>query len=104
VIDKPLNAPARLVQILVKDGDDARDLISVVWGQFFVVATMLGVGLVWAFIRGWQLTLAGLASAPVFAIPTAVQTKLVAKFEVRNKRAREDVARDYYDVLFFLAL
>jgi len=98
--DKPLNAPARLVQILVKDGDDARDLISVVWGQFFVVATMLGVGLVWAFIRGWQLTLAGLAIAPVFAITMAVQTKLVAKCEVRNKRAREDVARDYYDVCF----
>ena len=102
--DKPLNAPARLVQILVKDGDDARDLISVVWGQFFVVATMLGVGLVWAFIRGWQLTLAGLAIAPVFAITMAVQTKLVAKCEVRNKRAREDVARDYYDVRFFFVL
>ena len=102
--DKPLNAPARLVQILVKDGDDARDLISVVWGQFFVVATMWGVGLVWAFIRGWQLTLAGLAIAPVFAITMAVQTKLVAKCEVRNKRAREDVARDYYDVRFVLVL
>jgi len=69
--DKPLHAPARLIQILVKDGDDARDLISVVWGQFFVVAAMLGVGLVWAFIRGWQLTLAGLAIAPVFAITMA---------------------------------
>jgi len=102
--DKPFHSPARLVQILVKDGDDARDLISVVWGQFFVVATMLGVGLVWAFIRGWQLTLAGLAIAPVFAITMAVQTKLVAKCEVRNKRAREDVARDYYDVRFQLVL
>jgi len=83
--DKPLHDPARLVQILVKDGDDARDLISVVWGQFFVVAAMLGVGLVWAFIRGWQLTLAGLAIAPVFAITMAVQTKFVARCEVRNK-------------------
>jgi hypothetical protein len=65
---------------------------------------MLGVGLVWAFIRGWQLTLAGLAIAPVFAITMAVQTKLVAKCEVRNKRAREDVARDYYDVRFVFVL
>jgi ATP-binding cassette subfamily B (MDR/TAP) protein 1 len=102
--DKPLHAPARIVQILVRDGEDARDLISVVWGQFFVVATMLGVGLVWAFIRGWQLTLAGLAIGPVFAITMAVQTKLVAGCEVRNKRAREDVARDYYDVCDLLLL
>jgi len=102
--DKPLHAPARLVQILVKDGEDARDLISVVWGQFFVVATMLVVGLVWAFIRGWQLTLAGLAIAPVFAITMAVQTKLVARCEARNKRAREDVARDYYDVRLVLVI
>jgi len=102
--DKPFHSPARLVQILVKDGDDARDLISVVWGQFFVVATMVGVGLVWAFVRGWQLTLAGLAIAPVFAITMVVQTKLVAKCEVRNKRAREDVARDYYDVRLELVL
>lgn len=29
---------------------------------------MLGLGLVWAFIRGWQLTLVGVAIAPVFGI------------------------------------
>ncbi|KAF8965780.1 P-loop containing nucleoside triphosphate hydrolase protein [Flammula alnicola] len=97
--DRPANAPARLVQILVRDGDDARNLISVVWGQFFVVAAMLGVGLTWAMVRGWQLTLAGFAIAPVFAITMAVQTRLVARCEVRNKRAREEVARGYYEAI-----
>ncbi|CAA7263408.1 unnamed protein product [Cyclocybe aegerita] len=97
--DRPSNGPARLVQIIVKDGDDARNLVSVVWGQCVVVVAMLGVGLIWALIRGWQLTLAGFAIAPVFAITMAVQTKLVAKCEVRNKRAREEVARGYYDAI-----
>ncbi|KAF5328410.1 hypothetical protein D9619_013237 [Psilocybe cf. subviscida] len=60
---------------------------------------MLGVGLIWALVRGWQLTLAGFAIAPVFAVVMAVQTKLVARCEVRNKRARESVARAYYETL-----
>ena len=96
--DRPQHGPARLVQILVKDGDDSRDLIAVVWGQFCVVIAMLGVGLVWAFIRSWQLTLAGLAIGPVFAITMAVQSRLVAGAVARNKLAREEVAKGYYDV------
>ncbi|KAF5323144.1 hypothetical protein D9619_013760 [Psilocybe cf. subviscida] len=86
-------------QVIVRDGDDARNLIAVVWTQGLVVVTMLGVGLIWALVRGWQLTLAGFAIAPVFAVVMAVQTKLVARCEVRNKRARESVARAYYETL-----
>jgi ATP-binding cassette subfamily B (MDR/TAP) protein 1 len=96
--DKSENSPVRLVQILIKDGDDARNLIAVVLGQLAVVTSMLTVGLVWALVKGWQLTLVGFAIAPVFAITMAVQTGLVAKCELRNKRAREDVAKGYYEV------
>jgi hypothetical protein len=68
-------------------GEDARNLISVVWVQFLVGA-MLGVGLIWALTRKWQLTLAGFAVVPVFAGVTALQTKLVVRCEARNKKAR----------------
>ncbi|KAM6501467.1 P-loop containing nucleoside triphosphate hydrolase protein [Amanita muscaria] len=97
--DKENNSPARIVQVLVKDGDDARNLVAVVIGQCLVVSAMLGVGLLWALARGWQLTLAGVAIAPVFAGVMALQTGLVAKCEVRNKRAREDVAQSYYEAI-----
>ncbi|THH19333.1 hypothetical protein EW146_g1804 [Bondarzewia mesenterica] len=97
--DKAENAPVRLVQVLIKDGDDARSLIATVLSQAVVVFTMLGVGLMWALARGWQLTLVGFAIAPVFAITMVVQTNLVAKCEYRNKRAREEVARGYYDTI-----
>ncbi|KAF9462182.1 P-loop containing nucleoside triphosphate hydrolase protein [Collybia nuda] len=97
--DKMENSPVRLVQVLIKDGDDARNLIAVVFGQCVVVVAMLGVGLIWAMVRGWQLTLVGFAIAPVFALTMAVQTSLVAKCEVRNKRAREEVAKGYYDAI-----
>ena len=96
--DRPAHASSKLVQVLVKDGDDARDLIAVVLGQLCVVAAMLCVGIIWALIRGWQLTLAGVAIAPVFALIMAFQSKLVAKCEFRNKRSREEVATSYFDV------
>lgn len=100
--DRSENAPAHLVNVLVKDGDDARTLIANVLCQFLVVLAMLGVGLIWALVRGWQLTLVGFAIAPVFAVTMALQSSVVAKCEVRNKRAREDVAKQYYDVSPFV--
>jgi hypothetical protein len=66
------------------------------------VAAMLSVGLVWALAKGWQLTMVGLAIAPVFAGAMAFQTGLVAKCELRTKRATEEVAMSYYEVSFFL--
>ena len=92
------NGPIKLVQILIKDGDDARSLLATVFAQAIVVIVMLGTGLLWAMIRGWQLTLVGMAIAPLFVVTMAVQTNLVAKCELRNKRAREQVAKEYYEV------
>jgi ATP-binding cassette subfamily B (MDR/TAP) protein 1 len=97
------NGPIKLVQILIKDGDDARSLLATVFPQAIVVIAMLGTGLIWAMITGWQLTLVGMAIAPVFVVTMAVQTNLVAKCELRNKRAREQVAKEYYEVRFTLA-
>ncbi|KII91881.1 hypothetical protein PLICRDRAFT_104545 [Plicaturopsis crispa FD-325 SS-3] len=97
--DRSANSPVRLVQVLIKDGDDARTLIATVLGQCVVVCAMLGVGLIWALIRGWQLTLVGFAIAPIFAGTMALQTSLAAKCELRNKRAREDVAKGYYEAI-----
>ena len=89
------------VQTIVKDGEDARLLISTVWGQCFVVTSMLAAGLIWALVWGWQLTLAGLAIAPVFAFTMAFQSRLVTSAEARNKAAREEVARVYYQSVLY---
>ena len=96
--DRSENAAVKLCQILARDGEDARALISTVFAQSIVVLSMLAVGLIWALVRGWQLTLVGFAIAPVFVLTMVVQSRLVAKCELRNKRAREEVAKGYYDV------
>ena len=96
--DRSENAAVKLCQIFARDGDDARSLIATVLSQAVVVTSMLAVGLIWALARGWQLTLVGFAIAPVFIVTMVVQSRLVAKCELRNKRAREQVAKEYYDV------
>jgi ATP-binding cassette subfamily B (MDR/TAP) protein 1 len=88
-----------LIQTLIKDGDDARAVISTVYAQTFVVVTMLSAGFLWALILGWQLTLAGLAIAPIFAVVMAVQSRWAALAEARNKSAREHVSKTYYEAL-----
>lgn len=97
--DNSKNTPARLNQMIVQDGDDARVLLSVVIGQCFAIFAMLSIGLLWAMAKGWELTLVGLGILPVFTGIISIQTKLVSKYEIRNKRAREEVARRWYDVM-----
>jgi ATP-binding cassette, subfamily B (MDR/TAP), member 1 len=96
--DKSENSPVRMVQILIKDGDDARVLMAEVLGQCVVVVAMSVAGLTWALVRGWQLTLVGVAIAPIFAGALAVQSTWAARFEHRSKRAKELVSKSYYEV------
>jgi ATP-binding cassette subfamily B (MDR/TAP) protein 1 len=90
--------PGALGLRLIKDGDDARELLAGGAGQLLVVGAMFGVGLVWALLRGWQLALVGFAVVPVFGAAMAAQAGVVARCEVRNKRAAEEVAGRYYEV------
>lgn len=95
--DEPSHSPSALSQTLIKDADDARALVSVVLGQCLVVLAMMGLGLIWAMVWGWQLTLVGVAIGPVFVCVMGIQTGLVARCELRNKRAREQIAKVYYE-------
>ena len=96
--DKTQNSPARLVQCLIKDADDMRQLIGSVVGKFCVFVVMVGLGIVWAMIIDYRLTLIGLALAPVFAAIILLNNGMIGKAEVRNKARREAVARTFYDV------
>ncbi|KAI6096138.1 P-loop containing nucleoside triphosphate hydrolase protein [Pisolithus sp. B1] len=95
--DEPSHSPSVLSQTLIKDADDARALVAVVLGQCLVVLAMMGLGLIWAMVWGWQLTLVGVAIGPVFVGVMSIQTGLVARCELRNKRAREQIAKIYYE-------
>ena len=95
------NAPARLVQILVKDADDMRPVISKIVGKCVVVVTMIGLGLIWAMVDGWRLTLLGMAIVPFFGIIMVFNTAVLGKYEILNKSKRETLGRTFYEVSAF---
>ncbi|ORY32221.1 P-loop containing nucleoside triphosphate hydrolase protein [Naematelia encephala] len=91
------NAPARLVQCLVKDADDMGYLMSLIIGQAVVFVIMVGLGILWAMVVDWRLTLIGVALAPVFAAVIVWSNMMVSKAEVGNKAKREAVAGTFYE-------
>ncbi|KAF9265397.1 P-loop containing nucleoside triphosphate hydrolase protein [Marasmius fiardii PR-910] len=85
------NTPMHLTHALTSATDDARLLLSTVITQLLLVVAMFAVGLIWALVRGWELTLAGVAVAPVFAGVMALQAKAVAKCVRRAREQSENV-------------
>jgi ATP-binding cassette subfamily B (MDR/TAP) protein 1 len=83
----------------MRDPEDGKAFISVVIPQAIVVTSMIGTGLIWALVQGWQLTLVGLALGPIFFGLSSAQNHFAGKFERRNKAKREDVNKKYYDAV-----
>lgn len=92
------NAPSALCQILIKDIDDMRLITSQVIGKFVVVIVMVSLGVIWAMVVQWRLTLIGLAVGPVLGVVVVLNEGLIGKAEVRNKAKREAVAKTFYEV------
>jgi len=97
--DLPNNAPSQLLHLLIRDPDDAKSFLTSVLPQLIVVLSMLGTGIIWALIRGWQLTLVAFGLIPVFLGLSTIQNRLSGQYESRNKQRREAVNRKYYDAI-----
>ncbi|WVN89031.1 uncharacterized protein L203_104247 [Cryptococcus depauperatus CBS 7841] len=91
------NCPSRLVQILVKDADDAKAILSNVIGKAVTVTTMVGFGILWAMIVQWRLTLIGLALGPLFGCFMALNSWLLEKFETKYKSMRDEIGKAFYE-------
>jgi ATP-binding cassette subfamily B (MDR/TAP) protein 1 len=96
--DESVNAPSSLVQIIIKDIDDMRNLMAQVVGKAVVFIVMVGMGLIWAMIVQWRMTLVGLSVGPALAAVVVLNESMVGKAEVRNKLKREAVAKTFYEV------
>ncbi|ODQ73236.1 hypothetical protein LIPSTDRAFT_44698, partial [Lipomyces starkeyi NRRL Y-11557] len=67
-IDVPV--PATLSQVINNDADELRVLLGRLSGTLISVVATFGVGILWSFVAGWQLTLVAISTAPV-AIATS---------------------------------
>ncbi|KAM0752358.1 P-loop containing nucleoside triphosphate hydrolase protein [Meredithblackwellia eburnea MCA 4105] len=94
--DAPENSSSILSNMLVRDAEDARTLFATFAAVFIVFVTMLTMGLVWAFVVGWELSLVGLGLLPVFAILTSSLSSLQNKLEGHNKKHRETISIKFH--------
>ena len=97
--DKPSNSAARICQSIVKDGDDARNLVGQIIGQLALITSMISLGIIWAMSVGWKLTLAGVAFGPVFLAATFLQSRVISYYETRNKLKREAVSERFHSMV-----
>jgi ATP-binding cassette subfamily B (MDR/TAP) protein 1 len=102
--DRSENTTSSLTHIIVKDSDDTRIFVGTVVGQLAVLVSMLTMGITWAFVSGWELTLVGIGLGPVFAIATRAQASILHKFEASNKLKRENVSKKFHQVSFLVPL
>lgn len=96
--DESINAPSAVMQIIIKDIDDMRNLMAEVVGKVVVFVVMVGMGLIWAMIVQWRLTLVGLSVGPALALTVVLNEAMVGRAETRNKLKREAVAKTFYEV------
>jgi len=96
--DESVNAPSAIMQIIIKDIDDMRNLMAEVVGKVVVFVVMVGMGLIWAMIVQWRLTLVGLSVGPALAVTVILNEAMVGRAEARNKLKREAVAKTFYEV------
>ncbi|CEQ43183.1 SPOSA6832_05082 [Sporobolomyces salmonicolor] len=97
--DRPENSTSALTHSIIKDSEDTRIFVGTVVGQLAVLGSMLTLGIVWAFVAGWELTLVGLGLAPVFIVAIRAQASVLNKFEASNKIKREAVSKKFHQTM-----
>ncbi|KAH9811581.1 P-loop containing nucleoside triphosphate hydrolase protein [Melampsora americana] len=92
----PRNESSKLVNRFIKDGVEARELVSQILADLLTMVTLLVVAFGWAMVVGWELTLVGLSLAPIFFVVIGGGGKILGRLELENKRWRESVAMEFY--------
>lgn len=92
----PRNESSKLVNRFIKDGVEARELVSQILADLLTIVTLLVVAFAWAMVVGWELTLVGLSLAPIFFVVIGGGGKILGRLELDNKRWRESVAMEFY--------
>jgi ATP-binding cassette subfamily B (MDR/TAP) protein 1 len=96
--DLPENTASSLTNSIVKDAEDARNVIGMIAGQLVAVIAMIATGLIWSYAAGWQLALVGSAFVPLIVGSTVLHGKLSTRYEGQNKVLREDLVKQFHQV------
>lgn len=73
--------PSIVAARLINSGEEMRPILGRFAGNLLNAVTMLALGTIWAFVAGWELTLVGLALAPIIFFSTKAYVALCEKFQ-----------------------
>jgi ATP-binding cassette subfamily B (MDR/TAP) protein 1 len=73
--------PSIIATRLINSGEEMRHILGRFAGNILNAVTMLGLGVIWALVVGWELTLIGLALTPIIFFSTKAYVAICEKFE-----------------------
>lgn len=81
--------PSVIATRLINSGEEMRHILGRFSGNMLNAITMLALGVIWALVVGWELTLVGLALTPIIFFSTKVYVAICEKFQVNVNRQVE---------------
>lgn len=81
--------PAIIATRLINSGEEMRHILGRFAGNILNAFTMLGFGVIWALVVGWELTMVGLALTPIIFFSTKAYVAICEKFERNVQRQVE---------------
>ncbi|CAG8518715.1 1285_t:CDS:2 [Paraglomus brasilianum] len=97
--DKPENSTAKVATKLIVDTESTKTIVGHFSGNMIYILVSLFGGMIWAFVKGWQLALVGFSFVPAIMITTQLQGYILEKYEKKRKSSDEDAANAFYQAI-----
>lgn len=81
--------PSVIATRIINSGEEMRHILGRFAGNILNAITMLCLGVIWALVVGWELTLVGLALTPIIFFSTKVYVAICEKFQGNVNRQVE---------------
>lgn len=95
----PHHQPAEVNALLMNDSRDLRSLVSEFLSIISTIIILSSLGLIWALVSGWKLSLVCISLIPLFIITTGAYANLLQKFENEYKNAIANFENQVYEIV-----
>lgn len=95
--DEPQNSPAALSEVLDRNAEEMRNILGRFTGYVFVAASMMTIGVVWAFIINWRLSAVGVGASPAMFICSRIFEAVSSTREQRTSDANIATAKIFLE-------
>lgn len=93
------NAPAEVSALLLNDARDLRSLVSQFLGIVSTASILASLGLIWALVSGWKLSLVCIAFLPAFVITSGLYAGFLQSSENEYKNAVAELENQTYETV-----